>query len=230
MNPQRKTSAPERSRGPKAARVEPNQILDAAEEIFSREGLKGASLRAIAQQAGCDPALIYYHFENKEAIFTALLDRCMPSMTEDLQRLAAPTDARPMPERIWEVLQIYRRHMGHHVGLRNVVRGEMARGAEGVQQQLADRVKRNSSLVWQIIQQGIERGELRPDLHVQLSAFFLVKTYMEVLDVLPNMAPRITGIPSGEVVPLAERKWFELYWRGVAADPSIPLPALPSLS
>ena len=226
MNPPRKPLAPERSRGPKAARVEPDHILDAAEEVFSREGMKGASLRAIAQQAGCDPALLYYHFENKEAIFTALLDRCMPSMTEDLQRLADPGDARPMPLRIWEILQIYRRHLGHHVGLRNVIRGEMARGAEGVQVHLAERVKRNSALLWEIIQQGVDRGELRADLHVRLSAFFLVKTYMEILDVLPNMAPRIAGIPSDEVIPLAERLWFELYWRGVAADPSKPLPSL----
>ncbi|HJW09979.1 MAG TPA: TetR/AcrR family transcriptional regulator [Holophagaceae bacterium] len=229
MSTPRKPLPTDRSRGPKPSRIEPDRILDAAEVIFSHEGMKGASLRAIAHEAGCDPALLYYHFENKEAIFTALLDRCMPAMTEDLQRLADPADLRPMPLRIWDVLQVYRRHMGHHVGLRNVVRGEMVRGAEGVHHHLAERVKRNSILLWEILQQGVDRGELRPDLHVKLAGFFLVKTYMEILDVLPNMAPRVAGIPADEVVPLAERAWFELYWRGVAVDPLRPIPELPSI-
>ena len=217
-----------RHRGPKSTPVDPNQILDAAEEIFSQKGLQAASLRSIAQRVGCDPALIYYHFDSKEAMFLALLDRCLPPLAGDLERLGLPSHDAPTSLRIWEVLQIYRRHLGQHVGLREVVRGQMIRGAEGLQEKLAERIRATSGKVWNILRQGIEKGELRSDLPVELVAFFLIKLYLEILDIIPTMAPRVAGIPVDQALSSAERAWFELYWRGIAADPLAPLPPLPS--
>src|SRR6202167_2871348 len=48
-------------------------ILDAARKVFEVEGLDGASLRAIAAQAGYTPAALYFHFESKEAIYAEVL-------------------------------------------------------------------------------------------------------------------------------------------------------------
>jgi AcrR family transcriptional regulator len=218
--------SPLRNRGPKAVRMDPNRILDAAQEVFSQDGIKAASLRAIAQRAGCDPALIYYHFESKEAMFAALLDRSMPQLADALMELAKPEDTRHSALRIQDVLRVYRELMSCHVGMRAIVRGEMVRGAEGIQDMLAARVRANMESVWAILRQGIERGEIRADLDLTLAPFFLIKLYLEIFDVLPIMAPRITGTTAEEVIPRAERAWLELYWRGIAADPSKPMPLL----
>jgi TetR/AcrR family transcriptional regulator len=48
-----------------------NAILQAALEAFSQYGLKGASLREIAAQAGVQHALIRYHFKTKEELWKA---------------------------------------------------------------------------------------------------------------------------------------------------------------
>ena len=48
-------------------------ILDAARKVFEAEGLDGASLRAIAAEAGYTPAALYFHFESKEAIYAEVL-------------------------------------------------------------------------------------------------------------------------------------------------------------
>ena len=40
-------------------------ILDAARKVFEIEGLDGASLRAIAAEAGYTPAALYFHFDSK---------------------------------------------------------------------------------------------------------------------------------------------------------------------
>jgi AcrR family transcriptional regulator len=48
-------------------------ILKAAREVFAAEGLEGASLRAIAAQAGYTPAALYFHFDSKEAIYAEVL-------------------------------------------------------------------------------------------------------------------------------------------------------------
>lgn len=49
------------------------RILAAARKVFEGEGLDGASLRAIAAEAGYTPAALYFHFESKEAIYAELL-------------------------------------------------------------------------------------------------------------------------------------------------------------
>jgi AcrR family transcriptional regulator len=48
-------------------------ILAAARRVFEADGLEGASLRAIAAEAGYTPAALYFHFESKEALYDALL-------------------------------------------------------------------------------------------------------------------------------------------------------------
>src|SRR5438874_9077848 len=48
-------------------------IMDAARKVFEAEGLDGASLRAIAAEAGYTPAALYFHFESKEAIYAEVL-------------------------------------------------------------------------------------------------------------------------------------------------------------
>jgi AcrR family transcriptional regulator len=55
-------------------------ILDAAKQIFTEEGLEGASLRAIAVRAGYTPAALYFYFESKEAIYAEVLKTSLASL------------------------------------------------------------------------------------------------------------------------------------------------------
>jgi len=125
-------ASPSKPRGPKPTKVDPDQLLDAAQAVFAEDGLRAASLRAIARRAGCDPALIYYHFASKEALFAALLQRRFPGVLKDVERLAEVTNLRPTAQRLWEVLLIYHRHLSQDPGIRALVRGEIAKGAEGI--------------------------------------------------------------------------------------------------
>lgn len=61
-------------------------VLDAARAVFQRLGIEGASIREIAKEAGYTPGAIYSYFENKEAIYGALLG-------ESLERLNAAVAA-----------------------------------------------------------------------------------------------------------------------------------------
>jgi AcrR family transcriptional regulator len=212
-------------RGPKGHKVTADQILEAAARVFAEEGLQAASLRAIAKEAGCDPALIYYHFDSKEDMFMALLDRCIPLLTSALVALAREEDARPTPYRLREFLVLYREHMGHHAGLRAIIRGELARGAEGLQGRIAAKTRANAQALWTLLRQGIARKEIRPDIPVELTGFFFIKLYLEILDVLPAVAPLMAGIPGDQAVAQAERAWLQTFWRGIALDPTLPLPS-----
>ena len=55
------------------------QILDAAFEEFAAKGFKGATIKSIAQAAELQsPALIYWYFPNKEALFREVLGSRIP--------------------------------------------------------------------------------------------------------------------------------------------------------
>jgi TetR/AcrR family transcriptional regulator len=55
------------------------QILDAAFEEFSAKGFKGATIKSIAGTAGLQsPALIYWYFPDKEALFREVLGSKIP--------------------------------------------------------------------------------------------------------------------------------------------------------
>lgn len=51
-----------------------SRILLAARKVFAREGYAGATLDAIAAQAGLTKGAVYWHFTNKNALFLALME------------------------------------------------------------------------------------------------------------------------------------------------------------
>ncbi|MEZ4474348.1 MAG: TetR/AcrR family transcriptional regulator [bacterium] len=51
------------------------QILDAARTCMLRHGYQGARMSAIAEAAGLSKGAIYFHFEGKQAVALALVDR-----------------------------------------------------------------------------------------------------------------------------------------------------------
>lgn len=79
------------------AEITQKQILDAAEIEFSRHGLKGARISAIAKRAKITTAMIHYYFENKEGLYRAVLQRPMEENQQFIEQLEldhlSPEDA-----------------------------------------------------------------------------------------------------------------------------------------
>jgi AcrR family transcriptional regulator len=59
---------------PRNADRSQRDILGAALEEFAEFGLGGARMDRIAERAGVNKRLIYYYFEHKESLFTAVLE------------------------------------------------------------------------------------------------------------------------------------------------------------
>lgn len=51
------------------------QILDAAEYLFSKRGFDGVTLRDVAQRVGIHTTLLHYYFKDKSALFRAAFER-----------------------------------------------------------------------------------------------------------------------------------------------------------
>jgi AcrR family transcriptional regulator len=64
-------------------------ILDAAEQVFSEDGLRDGSLRRIAELSGYSTAAIYKFFDSKHHLVTETLNRRADEYLMDLQTAAA---------------------------------------------------------------------------------------------------------------------------------------------
>ena len=49
------------------------EIIDAATRVFAEKGYDGASLRAVAREAGVDPALVHHYFDGKADLCVAAM-------------------------------------------------------------------------------------------------------------------------------------------------------------
>ncbi len=61
------------------------RILDAAEALFAERGYESASLREIARKVGIQQPGLYNYFENKQALYAAVLDRALAPMAEAMK-------------------------------------------------------------------------------------------------------------------------------------------------
>lgn len=209
-----------RPRGPRARKVAPPSILDAAQQVFSSQGLEGATLRAIARKAGCDPALIYYHYANKEALFLALMDRRLPPLAARIAEISAPSDVRNARLRIWDALETFNLHLGDDSGFRAIFRGQLIQGSEAIKDAVAIHLQPIIGGMKAILQQGVERGELRADLDLTTTAFFIGRMHMEILDLVPSMGQLLSGLPVLGSLPAVRKAWLDFLWRAIAAPRS----------
>ncbi|QNI03134.1 TetR family transcriptional regulator C-terminal domain-containing protein [Halomonas sp. SH5A2] len=67
-------------------------ILRAAEQVFSQYGYRGASLQAIADQAGLPKANILYYMGSKQALYVRLLNRMMSRWNAVLEEITPESD------------------------------------------------------------------------------------------------------------------------------------------
>lgn len=75
------------------------RLLDAAERLFSVEGIESVSLRTITQQAEANLAAVNYHFGSRDGLVReVLLRRIAPVNRERLQRLEELHAGREAPE------------------------------------------------------------------------------------------------------------------------------------
>ena len=76
-----------------------DRILDAAEQLFAKNGFTETSLRSITSQAGVNLAAVNYHFGSKEALIQAMFSRLLePFVRSFPQQLVALEKNGEMPD------------------------------------------------------------------------------------------------------------------------------------
>lgn len=83
----------------KDAEERKNEILDAADVLFSQKGFDGTSISDIIERVGIARGTVYYHFKSKEDIMDVLIDRYNVKLLENA-RAVAPDKSIPVMQRL----------------------------------------------------------------------------------------------------------------------------------
>ncbi len=80
-------------------------ILQAAKQMFTRQGFEGASMDQIAALAGVSKLTIYSHFGDKDALFVAVVNAVCEQQLPTA--LFAPSPDTPLRERLMDIARAY---------------------------------------------------------------------------------------------------------------------------
>lgn len=171
------------------------RITVAARARFLMEGVDGASLRSIAQDAGTNVGMIYYYFPTKDDLFLAVVESAYARLLDDLTGLLAPE--RPVRERLRGVyLRIAAMSDDEFDVLRIVIREAMISSAR--LQKLFERFTAGHvPMLLATLQTGLADGTL--DRAVPLPA--IVATLVSVA-IVPQIARRRLGDEIPALAPM----------------------------
>jgi TetR/AcrR family acrAB operon transcriptional repressor len=86
-----------------------DSILDAAEKLFVEQGVSRTTLQHIASAAGVTRGAIYWHFDDKGALFNAMMERATLPLEAELQVLDESGSRDPLSDLREYVLAVLRR-------------------------------------------------------------------------------------------------------------------------
>lgn len=86
-----------------------DSILDAAEKLFVEQGVSRTTLQHIATAAGVTRGAIYWHFDDKGALFNAMMDRATLPLEAEMQVLDREESSDPLDDLRNYMLAVLRR-------------------------------------------------------------------------------------------------------------------------
>jgi AcrR family transcriptional regulator len=149
------------SRRPDTSEIRRNQILDAATTVFVRQGFQHARMDDIVEESGLSKGTLYWYFKSKEDIINAILRRLFTGDLENLQSLLQAEGT--ASERLIQLTN-------HRViGLKRMSSlvpiifefYAVAVHQQWIKQFINEYFRHFRTLLEQLIQQGIDRGEFR---------------------------------------------------------------------
>src|SRR5579875_739036 len=145
-----------------------DHILDVAEKIFSDVGYDGASTRMISGEAGVNMAMLNYYFGSKEGLFMAVIERRISSFQNLLQNIGSD-DSMTTWAKVEKYIDMYVERVVNNNCFQKLLYQEMSVIKRG---ELGDRLTRvilqNTSEVKKILKEGVDKGEFKKDIDIEL--------------------------------------------------------------
>ncbi|HEX7580155.1 MAG TPA: TetR/AcrR family transcriptional regulator [Thermoanaerobaculia bacterium] len=183
------------------------KLLAAAIDLFTARGYAATSVREIVEHAGLTKPALYYYFGSKESIYLEILQEIRVRMDEALSRLSSEKgNSRERLTRFGVGLfELFEENVSA-VRFMNAVLWGPPQGAPPFDFRTFHQDIR--AAVGRMVEQGIARGELRPEDPASVAeAFIAVLSFsMDVHLVYPDRSPGTAGL----------HRVLDILFRGIA--------------
>lgn len=144
-----------------------DRILDAAEQLFAEHGVSRTTLQHIATAAGVTRGAIYWHFDDKVALFNAMIERAVMPLEVALARMDTSDPLRDLREYVMAALRITVedarvRRVFEIAALKMEFVGELDAARVRRHQSLLNWMARAEERVGRAIELGAVRADVKP--------------------------------------------------------------------
>ena len=150
-----------------------DELVEIAGRQFKANGFKATTLAEIGHKAGLDRATVYYYFGSKEELFRECVRVSVEANIAECERIFAD-QARPARERLRAVIQQLMAAYDHYYPHMYVyIQEEMSRITSEQStwaQRIVSQTRTFERIVLSLVNELIERGELRNDIPVSVAA------------------------------------------------------------
>ncbi len=170
------------------------RIVEAAVDEFAGKGFTGASTNVVVDRAGISKGAIFKYFQSKSGLF-AFVHRIALNRVKDYLRAVRDESAgTPFFQRLEKVMRAGVEFIRRHPGLARIYYHIRFTGDAPASKEILRELQRESlKFVQALIEEAVERGEVRRELDPSVAAFmlecimdrFLQAHYFRFLDVSP---------------------------------------------
>ena len=184
-----------------AALTPPHErIVAAAAEVFAARGFEGARVDEIAEQAGINKAMLYYHVGGKEDLYAAVLvesfDRALVLLRAAVAGAATPA------ARLQAVLDTLAAFGTSNPAFIPIILREIASGGAHLPDALFARLAGVFRVVSEALAEGVARGAFRATdpllTHVALVGALM---YLRASEPIRERVARLAGLPVAHPTP-----------------------------
>ena len=153
-----------------------SQILDAAEQVFTRKGFDEARMDDIAEETGVSKGTLYLYFKSKDDLIVAILDRIF--LFEFRQFVNFDQENTSARENLWKFADLITHDFMIMLRIMPVAYEFLALAFRNklVQKALKQYLQKYMEILVPMIQHGIDTGEFRPvdptETSIALGAIF----------------------------------------------------------
>ena len=140
-------------------------VLEAAEKVFLSQGYEGATIKAIADEAGVSPGTVLNAEPSKAALLMAILSNEVEMIAESVEQMEAALSGN-LADRIIALLQIMLEGQSRNSELFAAAVGHSWMVADPTYQAAFDQMELAWRPLRRVLEAGIADGELRQDVDV----------------------------------------------------------------
>lgn len=211
-------------RRPKPSGIDPDtraDILAAARSVFARVGFDGAAMREVAKIAHVNNAMIYYHFQDKEGLYRAVLSDSLGAMNRIWEDTLFQSNV-PARKKIQKYIEAFIRFQVDNDDLRRILAMEFSKsGAKGTQLKWIAKnyFSKNHARLADILAQGMAAGELKKvnPIIATVSLIGMIIHAFIYMPIAPYVSKQYAAVSPSDISAAVSKLFFD----GLCAKKSV---------